>query len=129
MTGEAKKWWRDFATWATKEQALKNLTELVLEVNEMLDEILPPLLAEQKRSGNSLVKPKPSTLALTADEPTVLIPIEQLEFIQSQCEDKVLPAARQYVLPSKRFANLVLDGAADLATVEKSLYDAPARVR
>ena len=47
-----------------------------------------------------------------------------LEFIQSQYEDKVLPAARQYVLPSKRFANLVLDGAADLATVEKSLYDA-----
>ena len=57
MTGEAKKWWRDFATWATKEQALKNLIELVLEINEMLDEILPPLLAEQKRSGNSLVKP------------------------------------------------------------------------
>ena len=58
-----------------------------------------------------------------------------LEFIQSQYEDKVLPAARQYVLPSKRFANLVLDSAADLATVEKSLYDAivekhaPARVR
>jgi uridine kinase len=56
-----------------------------------------------------------------------------LEFIQSQYEDKVLPAARQYVLPSKRFANLVLDSAADLATVEKSLYDtivekhAPAR--
>src|SRR6202050_3335701 len=43
-----------------------------------------------------------------------------LEFIQSQYEDKVLPAARQYVLPSKRFANLVLDGAADLATVEKN---------
>ena len=47
-----------------------------------------------------------------------------LEFIQSQYEDKVLPAARQYLLPSKRFANIVLDSAADLATVEKSLYDA-----
>jgi len=47
-----------------------------------------------------------------------------LEFIQSQYQDKVLPAARQYVLPSKRFANLVLDGAADLATVEESLYHA-----
>jgi uridine kinase len=47
-----------------------------------------------------------------------------LEFIQSQYEDKVLPAARQYVLPSKRFASLVVDGAADLATVEQSLCDA-----
>jgi uridine kinase len=47
-----------------------------------------------------------------------------LEFIQWQYENTVLPAARQYLLPSKRFANLVLDGAADLATVEKSLYDA-----
>jgi uridine kinase len=58
-----------------------------------------------------------------------------LEFIQWQYENTVLPAARQYLLPSKRFADLVLDGAADLATVEKSLYDAivekhaPARVR
>jgi uridine kinase len=47
-----------------------------------------------------------------------------LEFIESQYEDNVLPAARQYVLPSKRFANLVLDSAADLATVEQNLYDA-----
>jgi uridine kinase len=47
-----------------------------------------------------------------------------LEFIQSQYEDKVLPAARQYVLPSKSFANFVLDSNADIATVEKSLYDA-----
>ena len=47
-----------------------------------------------------------------------------LEFIQSQYEDRVLPAARQYVLPSKRFANLVLDSEADLPTVEKRLYDA-----
>jgi uridine kinase len=47
-----------------------------------------------------------------------------LEFIQSQYEDNVLPAARQYVLPSKRFANLVPDSAADLATVEQNLYDA-----
>jgi uridine kinase len=47
-----------------------------------------------------------------------------LEFIQSQYQDKVLPAARQYVLPSKRFANLVVDSAADLATVEQNLYEA-----
>ena len=47
-----------------------------------------------------------------------------LEFIQSQYEDSVLPAARQYVLPSKRFANLVLDSETDLSTVEKRLYDA-----
>ena len=36
----------------------------------------------------------------------------------------MLPAARQYLLPSKSFANLVLDSNADIATVEKSLYDA-----
>jgi uridine kinase len=47
-----------------------------------------------------------------------------LEFVQQQYEDKVLPAARQYVLPSKGFANQVLDSAADLASVEQSLYDA-----
>jgi uridine kinase len=47
-----------------------------------------------------------------------------LEFIQSQYEDSVLPAARQYVLPSKRFANLVLDCEADVSSVEKRLYDA-----
>jgi uridine kinase len=47
-----------------------------------------------------------------------------LEFIQSQYEDSVLPAARQYLLPSKRFANLVLDSEADLSTVEQNLYDA-----
>jgi uridine kinase len=47
-----------------------------------------------------------------------------LEFIQSQYQDKVLPAARQYLLPSKRFANLVVDSAADLAMVEQNLYEA-----
>jgi uridine kinase len=47
-----------------------------------------------------------------------------LEFIQWQYEKNVLPAMRQYALPSKGFADLVLDGNADLATVEKSLYDA-----
>jgi uridine kinase len=46
-----------------------------------------------------------------------------LEFIQSQYKNNVLPAAIQYVLPSKRFANLVLDSGADLSTVEKRLYD------
>jgi uridine kinase len=47
-----------------------------------------------------------------------------LDFIQWQYRNKVLPAARQYVLPSKKFANLVLNSNADLATVEKSLYEA-----
>ena len=47
-----------------------------------------------------------------------------LEFIQWQYENTVLPAARQYLLPSKRYADLVLDSKADLATVEKSLYEA-----
>jgi uridine kinase len=47
-----------------------------------------------------------------------------LEFIQSQYEDSVLPAARQYLLPSKRFANLVLESEDDFSTVERRLYDA-----
>jgi len=47
-----------------------------------------------------------------------------LEFIQSQYKNNVLPAAKQYVLPSKRFADLVLDTGADVSTVEKHLYDA-----
>jgi uridine kinase len=47
-----------------------------------------------------------------------------LEFIRWQYENTVLPAARQYLLPSKRYADLVLDSTADLASVEKSLYEA-----
>ena len=47
-----------------------------------------------------------------------------LDFILWQYKNNVLPAARQYVLPSKRYADLVLDSAGDLVTVEKSLYDA-----
>jgi uridine kinase len=47
-----------------------------------------------------------------------------LELIRWQYENTVLPAARQYLLPSKRYADLVLDSQPDLATVEKSLYDA-----
>jgi uridine kinase len=47
-----------------------------------------------------------------------------LDFILWQYQNNVLPAARQYLLPSKRYADLVLDSAGDLATVEKGLYDA-----
>jgi uridine kinase len=47
-----------------------------------------------------------------------------LDFILWQYENNVLPAGAEYVQPSKRFANLVLDGASNLSTVEKSLYDA-----
>ena len=46
-----------------------------------------------------------------------------LDFIEWQYKNAVLPAALEYVLPSKKFANLVLDSNADLTTVEKSLYD------
>jgi len=35
-----------------------------------------------------------------------------------------LPAARAYLLPSRRYADLVLDSSADLAMVEKSAYEA-----
>jgi uridine kinase len=47
-----------------------------------------------------------------------------LDFILWQYKNAVLPATRQYVLPSKSFADLVIDSEADLATVEKNLYDA-----
>jgi uridine kinase len=47
-----------------------------------------------------------------------------LELIRWQYENMVLPAARRYLLPSKVYAQLVLDTKADLATVEKSLYEA-----
>jgi uridine kinase len=47
-----------------------------------------------------------------------------LEFILWQYKNAVLPAARQYLLPSRGYANLVLDSKADMPTVEKSLYDA-----
>jgi uridine kinase len=47
-----------------------------------------------------------------------------LDFILWQYKNTVLPATRQYVLPSKSYANLVLDGRLDLATVEKNFYDA-----
>src|SRR5271155_563821 len=47
-----------------------------------------------------------------------------VDFILWQYKNAVLPATRQYVLPSKSYANLVLDSNADLETVEKNLYDA-----
>jgi uridine kinase len=46
-----------------------------------------------------------------------------LDFIQWQYKNTVLPAAQQYLLPSKRYADFVLDSSADIATVEKGLYD------
>ena len=47
-----------------------------------------------------------------------------LDFILWQYKNAVLPATRQYVLPSKNYADLVVDSEADLATVEKNVYDA-----
>jgi len=47
-----------------------------------------------------------------------------LEFILWQYKTNVLPAMRQYVLPSKRYADVILDSDAELSTVVKSAYDA-----
>jgi uridine kinase len=47
-----------------------------------------------------------------------------LDFILWQYKNMVLPAARQYVLPSKRYADLILKSDADLPAVEKNVYDA-----
>jgi uridine kinase len=52
-----------------------------------------------------------------------------LDFIRWQYENHVLPAARQYLLPSKHYADLVLESNADLASVENRLYDAIAERR
>jgi uridine kinase len=41
-----------------------------------------------------------------------------------QYHNTVLPAARQYLLPSKAYADLVLESSADLPTVEQSLHEA-----
>lgn len=47
-----------------------------------------------------------------------------LESILWQYKNAVLPATLQYVLPSKNYADLVVSSEADLATVEKNIYDA-----
>ena len=47
-----------------------------------------------------------------------------LELIRWQYENTVLPAARQYLLPSKSYANVVVESNSDLSTVEKNLIDA-----
>lgn len=47
-----------------------------------------------------------------------------LELIRWQYENTVLPAARQFLLPSKRYANLVIESDSDAATVEANLYNA-----
>jgi uridine kinase len=52
-----------------------------------------------------------------------------VDFILWQYKNAVLPAARQYLLPSKKYADLVLESDADLPTVEKRLYDAIVKKR
>lgn len=52
-----------------------------------------------------------------------------LEFVLEQYKSTVLPAAREYVLPSKGYADFVLDSNTDLAAVEKSLYEAIVETR
>jgi uridine kinase len=47
-----------------------------------------------------------------------------LDFILWQYKNTVLPAARQYLLPSKRYADLILNSDGDLPSVEKNVYDA-----
>jgi uridine kinase len=47
-----------------------------------------------------------------------------VELIKWQWENTVMPAARQYLLPSKQYANLVLDATPELAVVENKLYAA-----
>jgi uridine kinase len=50
-----------------------------------------------------------------------------LGFIQWQWDNTVLPAARKYALPSKRYADVVIDSSQDLAVVEKLVFEAIAQ--
>jgi uridine kinase len=52
-----------------------------------------------------------------------------LEFIQWQYENTVLPAARKYLLPSRRYADVVIDSKPSLDAVQKSIEDAIAQKR
>jgi uridine kinase len=47
-----------------------------------------------------------------------------IDFVQWQWENTVLQAARKYALPSKVYADVVVDSGKDLTTVEKLVYDA-----
>ena len=47
-----------------------------------------------------------------------------MDLILWQYENTVQPAARKYLLPSKAYADLVLESKSDLSTVEKNVYDA-----
>ncbi|MGA3091089.1 MAG: uridine-cytidine kinase [Terriglobales bacterium] len=52
-----------------------------------------------------------------------------IDLILWQYENTVLPAARQYLPTSKSYADLVLDTTADVADVEKNIYDAIVKKR
>jgi uridine kinase len=52
-----------------------------------------------------------------------------LELVKWQYEHTVLPAAARYLVPSKRYADIVIDSSPELTMVEKSLYDAIALKR
>ncbi len=47
-----------------------------------------------------------------------------VELIKWQWENTVMPAARQYALPSRAHADFVLDATEELAAVERKLYEA-----
>jgi uridine kinase len=47
-----------------------------------------------------------------------------IDLIRWQWENAVMPAAQRYVVPSKRFADVVIDSSPDLVTVEKRLEKA-----
>ena len=51
------------------------------------------------------------------------------EFIKWQWDNTVLPAAKRYCLPSKRYADVVIDSTPDLATVEKIITEAISQKR
>ena len=46
-----------------------------------------------------------------------------LDFIRWQYQNHVLPAARQYLFPSKRYASVVVESTPDLPVVEKNVYE------
>ena len=47
-----------------------------------------------------------------------------LDFVRWQWDNFVMPSTRRHVLPSKRYADVVIDARPDLSAVEKTVVDA-----
>jgi len=53
----------------------------------------------------------------------------EMKFVLWQWENKVLPAARKYLLPARRYADVTIDASQELAKVESAVEEAIAQKR